>query len=175
MKTFFLLKKKHFFHHFFQLFQLFFWSKFSDFSPENLISRAEKTFLRNNTIWYPFHSKFATLIDFEKKSSFFLKKPINFSLKYPKFWTFWKFLLFQSHSTAFCIWYCLVMKNLAGQLASKYQKQHHFEWMVFLPYYIWAENNKLRTHWKSWKYSSARQFARASWMRVPLMETMALR
>ena len=97
MKTFFLSRKKTLFSSFFPTFPTFkvFW-----FSPKNFKSRAEKTFLRNNTIWYAFYSKFGTLIDFEKKSCFFLKKPISFSVENPKFWTFWEFLLFQSHSTA---------------------------------------------------------------------------
>ena len=38
--------------------------------------------------------------DFEKKSGLFFEKSINFFKKRPKFWTFWKILLFQSHSTA---------------------------------------------------------------------------
>ena len=40
------------------------------FAKKNLLSRAEKTFLRINTIWYAFYSKFATFIDLEKNSSF---------------------------------------------------------------------------------------------------------
>ena len=50
------------------------------FRPKNFIMKAEKTFSRNITIWYSFVSKFATFIDFEKKSVFF-KKPFYFSWK----------------------------------------------------------------------------------------------
>ena len=42
------------------------------------------TFLRNNTIWYSFHSKFATFRDFEKKLVFLPKKNIFFENE-PKF------------------------------------------------------------------------------------------
>ena len=44
---------------------------FPNFRRKNLIRRAEKTFLRNYTIWYAFYSKFSTFNDFEKNSSFF--------------------------------------------------------------------------------------------------------
>ena len=63
--------------------------------PKNLIMRAEKTFIRNNTIWYEFYSKFATVINFEKKSIFFQKTHLFFQKKTHKFWTFWEILLFQ--------------------------------------------------------------------------------
>ena len=75
-------------------------SKFSVFFCHiNFILRAEKTFLRNITIWYAFYSKFTTFNDF-KKFKIFFEKPICCLKKNPKFWTFWEILLIQSHSTA---------------------------------------------------------------------------
>ena len=41
------------------------------FLAKNLLIEAEKTFLRNDTIWYAFYSKFATFSDFEKSKTFF--------------------------------------------------------------------------------------------------------
>ena len=54
------------------------------------------TFLRNNTFWYAFYSKFGALSDFEKIIS---KNSYIFSEK-KFFLTFWEFLLFESRSTA---------------------------------------------------------------------------
>ena len=57
---------------------------------KNLIIRAEKTFLQNNTVWYAFYSKFANFTDFEKKvffrktHLFFFKKKTNFE-RFEKF------------------------------------------------------------------------------------------
>ena len=68
METFFLSKKNTFF----ILFSKFFnFQNFLIFFPKNLIITAGKTFLRNNTIWYAFYSKFAIFIDFEKILFFF--------------------------------------------------------------------------------------------------------
>ena len=75
MKTFFL-EKTLFLHHSFLIFPTF---KVFCFSSKNLIIKAEKTFLRNITIWSAFCGKIATLSDFEKKSSFFSKNPSIFS------------------------------------------------------------------------------------------------
>ena len=54
------------------------------FCQKNLIIKAEKTLLRNNTIWYVFYSKFANFIDFEKNVKFFFKIPSVFA-KTPNF------------------------------------------------------------------------------------------
>ena len=48
---------------------------------KKLIMRAEKTFLRNNTIWYAFYSKFATFMHFEKNLFFFRKTHLFFFKK----------------------------------------------------------------------------------------------
>ena len=93
-KTFFFLGKTISSSNFlaFQTFRIF------KFSKKNLIIRAEKTFLRNNTIWYAFYSKIYTHIDFEEIYS--KKKFSKKNKKKPKFWTFLELLLFQPHSTA---------------------------------------------------------------------------
>ena len=64
------------------------------FCQENLIIRAEKTFLRNITIWYAFYSKIANFSDFGK-IEVFSRKPIYFFKKDPNFER-----LFQLHSVA---------------------------------------------------------------------------
>ena len=68
MKTFFPRKNNTFSSSYFQIL------------PKNLITR-EKTFLRKNTIWYAFYSKFATFMDFGKKINFFPKPQILNALK----------------------------------------------------------------------------------------------
>ena len=55
---------------------------FRFFLPKN-IRRAEKTFLRNITIWYAFYSKFTTFSDFWKIQDFF-RKTLLFFLKKPQ-------------------------------------------------------------------------------------------
>ena len=66
------------------------------FCQINLIMRAEKTFLRNITIWYAFYSKFATLSDlikiqnFSKNPSILWKNP-NFE-RFEKFYDFSRIL-----------------------------------------------------------------------------------
>ena len=83
MKTFFF-SKKHF----------VIFSNFSNFQnskfPKKLISRAEKKFLRNNTIWYAFYSKFGTFIEFWKIQVFEKNPSILFFQKNPNFERFEK-------------------------------------------------------------------------------------
>ena len=75
------------------------------FSEEPNYFSAKKTqilkILRNPTFPLAFYSKFASFSNF-KKFMIFFQRPIFFLLKNPKFqlWTFWKFMLFQSHSRA---------------------------------------------------------------------------
>ena len=75
MKTFFFSNKTLLHRFNFSNFK-FFWI----FAKKKLIIRAEKTFLRYNTIWHAFYSKFATFVDFEQIQVSF-EKPIYF---YPK-------------------------------------------------------------------------------------------
>ena len=72
------------------------------FFADNLTIKVEKTFTRNDIIWYTFYSKFATLTNFEKKTIFlnqknidFFKKLIQYALRNLKL-----FNIFQTHSTA---------------------------------------------------------------------------
>ena len=104
----------------------------------------EKAFLENNTIWYAFYKKFATLSDFEEiqKTRLFLPKKIKFP-------SFWEILLFQSHSMANVqqfgeknsrseMWTNIV--NAIGKHRVKINVQ--FERKIFLPYFInMAKNN----------------------------------
>ena len=59
------------------------------FCQKKLIIRAEKTFFRNNTIWYAFQSKFVTFSEIYKNSIFFEKNHLFFRRR-PKFERFEK-------------------------------------------------------------------------------------
>ena len=76
MKTLFFLEKKHFF--FIILSNFSNVQDFLFFCLKNLISKAEKTVLRNNTIWYAFYSKFATFSHFGKIQVFSKNSSIFF-------------------------------------------------------------------------------------------------
>ena len=67
----FFFEKKHFFFIIYSNFSHV--QSFLTFCPKNLMIGSEMTFLRNNSIWYAFYSKFATLRDFEKLEVLFSK------------------------------------------------------------------------------------------------------
>ena len=76
-------------------------NKFSFFSrsPSIYLERTQiLNALRNLTISVAFYGKLATLSNL-KKFNFFQEAHL-FTLKEPKFWTLWEFILFHSHSTA---------------------------------------------------------------------------
>ena len=99
--------------------------KFSNFRPKNLTITVEKTFSRNNIIWYAFYCKFAMFGDFEKFQVVF-EKPISFFQKNPNSIRFEKSyhisrILRQSY-------YNLVITNFQGQKV--------FDWSNIGPYQL---------------------------------------
>ena len=81
LKTFFCRKNTP---HIFWFFHL---KHFLSFLPKNLIIRAEKTFLKNNSIWYAYYNKCCHLKRFWKKNQVLSKKAHLF-FKKPKFGRF---------------------------------------------------------------------------------------
>ena len=68
-------------HSFFFLLNFSNFQNFLIFLRKKPYNRVKTTFSRNNTIWYAFHSKFATFSVFEKKFKIFSKNPSVFFLK----------------------------------------------------------------------------------------------
>ena len=93
MKTYFFPKKNTLSSSYFLISPTF------KFLLKNHMIKVEMTFLRNNTIWYAFYSKFATFKDLEIIQFLFSKNHLFFQ-KRPKFWKFWELLLLQSNSMA---------------------------------------------------------------------------
>ena len=60
---------------------------FPIFLRKDLTVKVEKTFLRNNIIWYAFYAKFNAFADFGK-FNFFISKNPNFFCQEPKFCTY---------------------------------------------------------------------------------------
>ena len=90
------VSKKHFLHHIFQLFQF---SKFSDFLPKKPPKWGAKEIFTKKYHFIRNLQQIYTFIDLEKNSGFSSKNtPI--SAKVINFWTFLEFLLFQSNLTA---------------------------------------------------------------------------
>ena len=73
-------------------FLIFHIKKFPDFSPKNFTIKVEKTFLRNDTIWYAFYINFPIFQYFEKYHEVFLNPPpiLFFSQENPNFVRFEK-------------------------------------------------------------------------------------
>ena len=78
---------------FFIKFQYFPFWRFSEFPQQKILTiNVEKTFSRNNVIWYAFNSKLTSSTDGEK-SGFFSKVQF-FLLRHPTFVRIWEILLF---------------------------------------------------------------------------------
>ena len=136
---FHFFSKKHSF--FFFNFLIFLTLKIFWYFTKNLI-RAEKTFLRNNTIWYACYIKFFTFSDFEEVQ-IFLEKLIFFFQKKPKFnvlrnltisvvfygevgINWWKKNHVQKRERTSVMW---------TQLADIGWKNAPFEWKILLSYF----------------------------------------